>query len=74
MKMDRYQGTKPDWYANDILKKKAYIMVRLLLLLQDWKVLGPYLHMQHIKGFKVYQINVKSVFLNGILDEEVYIE
>ena len=26
------------------------------------------------KGFKVYQMDVKSVFLNGILDEEVYIE
>ena len=26
------------------------------------------------KGFKVYQMDVKSAFLNGILDEEVYIE
>ena len=26
------------------------------------------------KGFKVYQMDVKSTFLNGILDEEVYIE
>ena len=26
------------------------------------------------KGFKVYQMNVKFSFLNGILDEEVYIE
>ena len=26
------------------------------------------------KGFKVYQMNVKSTFLNGILEEEVYIE
>ena len=26
------------------------------------------------KGFKVYQMNVKSTFLNRILDEEVYIE
>ena len=25
-------------------------------------------------GFKVYQMDVKSIFLNGILDEEVYIE
>ena len=25
------------------------------------------------KGFKVYQIDVKSSFLNGILEEEVYI-
>ena len=26
------------------------------------------------RGFKGYQMNVKSAFLNGILDEEVYIE
>ena len=26
------------------------------------------------KEFKVYQMNVKSAFVNGILDEEVYIE
>ena len=26
------------------------------------------------KGFKVYQMDVKSAFLNVILDEEVYIE
>ena len=26
------------------------------------------------KGFKVYEMDVKSTFLNGILEEEVYIE
>ena len=26
------------------------------------------------KGFKLYQMDVKSTLLNGILDEEVYIE
>ena len=26
------------------------------------------------RGFKVYQMDIKSAFLNGILDEEVYIE
>ena len=26
------------------------------------------------RGFKLYQMDVKSAFLNGILDEKVYIE
>ena len=27
-----------------------------------------------LKGFKVYQMDAKSIFLSGILEEEVYIE
>ena len=42
-----------------------------IAILEGVKTLLPYV--EH-KGFKVYQMDVKSAFLNGILDEEVYIE
>ena len=52
------------------LKKKALIIVRLSILLQYWTLLVYAAH----KGFKVYQMDVKSSFFNSILDEEVYID
>ena len=39
--------------------------------LEGVRTLLPYLV---YKNFKVYQMDVKSAFLNGILEEEVYIE
>jgi hypothetical protein len=46
------------------------------------KTFAPVTHLQAIrillafaasKGFKLYQIDVKSVFLNGVIQEEVYV-
>ena len=48
-------------------------MVKKFLLLLDWKVLGIFLAYVAHKGFEVYLMDVKSTFLNEIIDE-VYIE
>ena len=70
--MVKYQETKQDRYVKATLKKTELIMVKILPLLQDWNVLG--LSYAKHKGFKVYEMDVKSAFLNVILDEEVCIE
>ena len=49
-------------------------MVRHLLLLQDWKPSKCCLPLQHIKVFVLYQMDVKSSFLNGFISEEVYVK
>lgn len=38
------------------------------------KVIKIFFALAIFKNFKVYQINVKSTFLNGKLKEEVYVE
>jgi hypothetical protein len=59
----------------------------LLKVLVMWKVdfaeiFAPIAHLEAIrillafatfKGFKLYQIDVKSVFLNGVIQEEVFL-
>ena len=38
------------------------------------EVIRMFLAYASIMNFKLYQMNVKSVFLNGLIQEEVYIE
>ena len=52
-------------------KKKEFNVVKHLPLLEGVRILLAY---DTYKGFKVYQMDVKSAFLNGILEEEVYVE
>jgi hypothetical protein len=50
--------------------------------LDFWKTFAPIAHLEVIrillafavfKGFKLYQMNVKSVFLNCVIQEEIYV-
>jgi hypothetical protein len=50
--------------------------------LDFWEIFAPIAHLEVIrillafvvfKGFKLYQMNVKSVFLNCVIQEEIYV-
>ena len=63
-----------------ILVSKAYAQIEVIdfdetfSLVARLEALRMSLALAGYKGFKVYQMDVKSAFLNGKLEEEVYIE
>lgn len=47
--------------------------MRLLHRWLVWRLFAWYWHWQQVKGGKVHHLDVKSTFLKGILQEEVYV-
>ena len=74
MKMDRLQGTKIDWYVKDMHRLKESTLKRHFSPVSRMETICLILAYACSKNFKVYQMDVKSAFLNGELEEEVYIE
>ena len=72
--MDRLQGAKLDWYVKDTHRLKESTLKRHLPQLPEWKQSYLLLAYACSKNVKVYQMDIKSSFLNGELEEEVYIE
>ena len=70
MRKEKSQGSKKYWYAIDMHKKKVLTMKRLSLVARLEGVI-TLLAYSYYEGFKVYQMDVKSIFLNGILEEEL---
>ena len=70
--MEKFPETKQDWFVKATPKKKVLTMVKPL---PSFKI-GVRTLLAYVAHniFKFYQMYVKSAFLNGILDEEVYIE
>jgi len=51
-----------------------WIFQKCLLKLHALIQLECYLPWLHIKGWKAYHLDLKSMFLNGYLQEEIYVE
>ena len=70
MKMENFVETKKDWFVKATPKKKVLTMVKPFALVARLGVRTLLAYATH-RGFKVYQMDVKSTILNGIHDEEV---
>ena len=54
--------------------KKALITLKLLLQLQDWKAIRLLLSYAVNHNITLYQMDVKSAFLNDVISEEVFVK
>ncbi|GKA34270.1 retrovirus-related pol polyprotein from transposon TNT 1-94 [Tanacetum coccineum] len=67
--------TKQDWLHKDIVRKKEFTMMKPLHQWQEWKPSGTFLLLLTYMNFRVYQMDVKSSFLNGeVLLVQVYVD
>jgi hypothetical protein len=74
MNIELLQETKYDLWQKVIHKSKIWTLMKLLLpvaSLESIRILPAYAT-HH--GFKLYQIDVKIVFLNGPIKKDVYVE
>ena len=61
--MEKCLEEKKDWYVKVILKEKVLTMVKFFYLVARLEGVRTLLAYVVHKGFKVYQIDVKSTFL-----------
>jgi hypothetical protein len=73
MKMDKLQGTNLYWYLKDT-QVEGIDFEETFSPVSRMETIQLILAYACSKNIKVYQMDVKSTFLNGELEEEVYIE
>ena len=74
MKLELLQETRPYWLPTAIHKKRELILMKLLAPFARHEAIRIFLAYAAHANFKVYQMDVKSAFLNSELEEEVYVQ
>ena len=72
--MEKLLETREDLFAKGMLNKKVQIFEETFAHVARLEAIRMFLALFSFLKFKVYQMDVKSAFLNGDLEEEVYIE
>ena len=67
-------GTRLDLLLKAIVKKKALILIKIFAPVARLEAIRMLLAFASFQNFKLYLMNVKSAFLQGYLNEEVYFE
>ena len=72
--MEVLKSTKKDLWLEDSLRRRELIMRRHLCQYQGTLPLEPSWHLLSMMKWNIHQMDVKITFLNGVIEEEVYIE
>ena len=71
MKMEKYQEINKGWYVKGYSQEEGMDYGETFSHVARLQGVRTLLAYATYRGFKVYQMDAKSSFLNGILDEEV---
>jgi hypothetical protein len=71
--MVRLRETNRGWWLRGTHKKEGIDYEKTFALVAHLEAIRILLAFSVAKGFKFYKMDVKSAFLNGVLQEEVYV-
>jgi hypothetical protein len=71
--MGALKSTRLGLLPEDSLRKRELTMMRLLLQLPRYTSIRTIMSLASCLGWSLYQMDVKTTFLNGMIEEEVYI-
>jgi hypothetical protein len=70
MLKEKSRDTKQDWLLRDIVNDPTLIMVKFFILyIAQLETIKMLISLAAQNKWKIYQMDVKSTFLNGILEE-----
>ena len=74
MRMEKSLETRPDLFVKGYAQQESIDFQETFAPVARLEAIRMFLALSSFQKFKVYQMDVKSTFLNGDLEEEVYIE